>query len=136
VGLVDQLRRGLAVRCALVVACRARQGRASGVADLCLGEELCARAWIPCRLGKRALEVVVELLDTRRRRHEDGVERVVCFVSLLDTLPFRSTDDNDDDDDDDASNTSGIDHRHLRHQRPRSGRSAHCLRRHSQCQLH
>ena len=65
-GQVDRLRRGLAVRCALVVARRGRRGRASGVADLCLGEELCARARVLCRLGKRALEVIVELLDTRR----------------------------------------------------------------------
>ena len=62
-GQVDRLRRGLAVRCALVVACR---GRASGVADLCLREELCARAWVLCRLSKRAFEIIVELLDTRR----------------------------------------------------------------------
>lgn len=88
VGLVDRLRRGLAVRCALVVACRGRRGRASGVADLCLGEELCARAWVPCRLGKRALEVVIELLDTRR--HEDGTGlNVSCALSrYLRPSPF------------------------------------------------
>ena len=65
-GQVDRLRRGLAVRCGLVAACRGRRGRASGAAYLCLREEFCARAWVLCRLGKRAFEVIVELLDTRR----------------------------------------------------------------------
>ena len=64
------------------------------------------------------------------------VNAAVCFVSLLDTLPLRSTPLHcDDNDDDNANNTSCTGHCYLRNSRLRSGRT-HRLRRHSQCHLH